>query len=106
MANTDKNMFDTMEAALEKARNELSYAIHLEECGKNAGIRKMNANKADWLKWVVYLAELGLEAEKMFAEQDKQQKEETEDDTTKVYELKSNFQRVIDLFQAINSVKL
>lgn len=106
MSNLDKNMLNTMEATLEKAKNELSYATHLEECGKNAGIRKMNANKADWLKWVVYLAELGLEAEKMFAEQDKQQKEEAEDETTKAYELKSNFQRVIDLFQAINSVKL
>jgi hypothetical protein len=63
MANTDKNMFDIKEAALEKARNELSYAIHLAECGGNAGIRKMNANKVDWLKWVVYLAERGLEYE-------------------------------------------
>ena len=64
MANIDKDMIDAMEAALEKAKNELSYAIHLEECGVNAGIRKMNANKADWLKWIVYLAELGLEYEK------------------------------------------
>lgn len=104
MTNMDKDMIDTMEAALEKAKNELSYAIHLEECGGNAGIRKMNANKADWLKWVVYLAEIGLEAEKMFAEQDKQQKDEV--DTTKAYELKSDFQRVMDLFQAVNSIKL
>lgn len=66
MANND--MIDLMEAALEKAKNELSYAIHLEECGGNAGIRKMNANKADWLKWVVYLAELGLEAERYLSE--------------------------------------
>jgi hypothetical protein len=66
MANNDMLAFK--EAALEKARNELSYAIHLEECGKNAGIRKMNANKADWLKWVVYLAELGLETEKYLSE--------------------------------------
>lgn len=68
MSNLDKDMLDAMEAALEKARNELSYAIHLEECGKNAGIRKMNANKAEWLKWVVYLAELGLETEKYLSE--------------------------------------
>ncbi len=60
----DKSWFDTVEAALEKAENELSYAIHLEECGGNAGIRKMNANKADWLKWIVYLAKRGFEAEK------------------------------------------
>jgi hypothetical protein len=102
----DKDMIDTMEAALEKAKNELSYAIHLEECGGNAGIRKMNANKADWLKWVVYLAEIGLEAEKMFAEQDKQQKDEVVNESTKAYELKSDFQRVMDLFQAVNSIKL
>ncbi len=62
-------MLEQMEAALEKAKNELSYAIHLEECGGNAGIRKMNANKADWLKCVVYLAELGLNTEKLLAEQ-------------------------------------
>lgn len=99
-------MMEQMEAALEKAKNELSYAIHLEECGGNAGIRKMNANKADWLKWVVYLAEIGLEAEKMFAEQDKSQKVEVVDEATKAYELKSNFQLVMDLFQAINSTKL
>jgi hypothetical protein len=53
-----------MEAALEKAKAELSAATHLEECGGNAGIRKMNANKAEWLSWIVYLAERGLEAEK------------------------------------------
>lgn len=68
MANMDKDMINAMEAALEKARNELSYAFHLEECGGNAGIRKMNANKAEWLKWVVYLAELGLECEKYLSE--------------------------------------
>jgi hypothetical protein len=63
MTNTDKNMFNIKEAALEKARNELNYAIHFAECGGNAGIRKMNANKVDWLKWIVYLAERGLEYE-------------------------------------------
>lgn len=64
----DKDMLEQMEAALKKAKNELSYAIHLEDCGKNAGIRKMNANKADWLKWIVYLAALGLEYEKYWSE--------------------------------------
>jgi ribosomal protein L7/L12 len=97
-------MMEQMEAALKKAKNELSYAIHLEECGGNAGIRKMNANKAEWLKWVVYLAELGLEAEKILAEQDRQQKDAVA--TDKAYELKSDFQRVMDLFQAVNSIKL
>lgn len=55
---------EQMEGALEKAKAELSAATHLEECGVNAGIRKMNANKAEWLSWIVYLAERGLEAEK------------------------------------------
>lgn len=94
MNKTDKNRFDTMEAALEKAKNELSYAIHLEECGKNAGIRKMNANKAEWLKWVVYLAELGLEYEKLLNEPVVAVKEEP----------KTDFQQVMELFQAVNKI--
>ena len=57
-------MLEQMEAALEKAKAELSRSIHLEECGGNAGIRKMNANKVDWLKWVIYLAEKGIKYEK------------------------------------------
>ena len=68
MANADKNMFDAMEAALEKAKEKLSQASYLSECGSNQGLRQMNANKADWLKWVVYLAELGLETEKYLSE--------------------------------------
>lgn len=55
MVNND--MIAAREAALEKARNELSHAFHLADCGKNAGIRKMNANKAEWLSQIVYLAE-------------------------------------------------
>ena len=64
MPNMDKNTLEAMEVALEKAKNELSYAIHLGECGGNAGIRKMNDNKAAWLTRVIYLAERGLEYEK------------------------------------------
>jgi hypothetical protein len=94
MTNTDKNIFDVKEAALEKARNELSYATHLEDCGKNAGIRKMNANKADWLKWVVYLAELGLEYEKLLNEPVVAVKEEP----------KTDFQQVMELFQIVNKI--
>lgn len=97
MTNIDKDMLDVMEAALEKAKNELSYAIHLEECGKNAGIRKWNANKADWLKWVVYLAELGLEREKMFAG------DEAVPDTDEPVPV---FQQVMALFQSINNSKV
>lgn len=94
MNKTDNNVFNAMEAALEKAKNELSYAIHLEECGKNAGIRKMNANKAEWLKWVVYLAELGLEYEKLLNEPVVAVKEEP----------KTDFQQVMELFQAVNKI--
>ena len=90
-------MIEQMEAALEKAKNELSYATHLEECGKNAGIRKMNANKADWLKWVVYLAELGLEHEKMF------NGDEAVPDTDESVPV---FQQVMALFQSINNSKV
>lgn len=68
MANMDKDMIAAMEAALEQAKTELSYATHLEECGANVGIRKINANKAAWLKWVVYLAERGLKYEKYLSE--------------------------------------
>ena len=87
-------MIEQMEAALEKAKNELSYAIHLEECGGNAGIRKMNANKADWLKWVVYLAELGLEYEKYLSEPTIAVVDEAP---------KTDFEKAIEFFKMINS---
>lgn len=70
MAESRTNMYDVMKQALNKAEEELSKASYLEECGSNSGIRKMNSNKVDWLKWVVYLAKLGLEVEKLFIEQD------------------------------------
>lgn len=94
MANMDKDMIATMEAALEKARNELSYAFYLEDCGKNAGIRKMNANKADWLKWVVHLAELGLETEKYLSEPTTISVEEHP---------KTDFDKAMAFFKMINS---
>ena len=43
----NKDLLDRYEAAIAKAKLELSVASHLEECGNNAGIRKMNANKAE-----------------------------------------------------------
>lgn len=92
MANIDKNMFDTMQAALEKAKVELSMATHLEECGGNPGIRKMNANKAGWLKWVVYLAELGLEYEKLLNEPVTAVEEEPKTIT--------DYQKAINLFKS------
>ena len=67
-------LFDTMKTALDKATQELNHASYLSETGANAGIRKMNANKADWLSWVVYLAKRGLDAikedERLAAEQE------------------------------------
>jgi hypothetical protein len=94
MVNMNKDRIDTIEAALEKARNELSYALHLEDCGKNAGIRKMNANKADWLKWVVYLAELGLETEKYLSEPATVTVEEPP---------KTDFEKAMAFFKMVNS---
>lgn len=58
------NLIEILEAAFKKGEEELNYAIYLEDCGGNAGIRKINSNKVDWLKWVMYLAEIGLEVEK------------------------------------------
>jgi hypothetical protein len=87
-------MIEQMEAALEKAKHELSYAIHLTECGRNAGIRKWNSNKADWLKWVVYLAERGIEHEKLSNEPVVAVKEEP----------KPSFQQAMELFQSINKI--
>ena len=86
-------MMEQMEAALEKAKNELSYAIHLAECGGNAGIRKMNANKADWLKWVVYLAERGFEYEKYLSAPTVASVEEVP---------KTDFEKVMGFFKMIN----
>lgn len=60
----DDNILRNMQEAIDKARAELSAASHLEECGSNAGIRKINANKAAWLSWVVYLADRGIETVK------------------------------------------
>ena len=55
-------LFDIMKTALNKAEQELNHASYLSESGANAGIRKMNDNKVEWLRWVVYLAQKGLEA--------------------------------------------
>lgn len=58
----DTNMLEIMERALATAEDELNKAIYLSESGSNAGIRKINSNKAEWLRWVVYLSQNGLEA--------------------------------------------
>ena len=75
-------LFDIMKNALDKATQELNQASYLSESGANAGIRKMNDNKVEWLRWVVYLAQHGLEAleeeERLAAEQELVE-EETEE---------------------------
>ena len=59
----EKEIITACQESLATAKEELSRAVYLEDCGSNAGIRKMNANKANWLKWLIYLAERGLESE-------------------------------------------
>ena len=84
----DKSMLEVMKAALDKAVKERNHASYLEESGANAGIRKMNANKAEWLSWVIYLAERGLEYEKSLSEPIvATAKEESKTDYQKAYML-------------------
>lgn len=61
----NKVWIEKLQTSLDKAKEELDRAHYLAESGGNAGIRKMNANKSDWLNFVVYLAELGLETERL-----------------------------------------
>ena len=89
----EKPWFDTLDEVLNKAKEELSKAIYLSESGGNPGLRKMNANKADWLKWVVYLAERGLEYEKYLDEPTEECDEEP----------KTDFQKAIALFQCVKN---
>lgn len=70
MQNKEKDWIDSLSASLDRAKVELSKADYLAESGGNAGIRKMNSNRAEWLHRVIYLAELGLEAEKLCMEQE------------------------------------
>lgn len=55
----------TDEKALDIAKEELHSAIYLSECGGNAGIRKINSDKADWLSVLIYNAEQYNEVRKM-----------------------------------------
>lgn len=78
----DKEVLNRISDALAKAHEELEKASYLSESGGNAGIRKMNSNKADWLSWVIHLAERGLEAfeeeERLKAEQELVEEEDCE----------------------------
>ena len=73
-------MHDKMAEALTVAEEKLKQAIYLSESGSNPGIRQMNSNKADWLKWVVYLANIGFETEKLLAEEPEDVEVEEEDE--------------------------
>ena len=67
-------IYEAMTKALDTAKEKLNQASYLSESGSNQGLRQMNSNKAEWLKWVVYLAEHGLKAieeeERLAAEQE------------------------------------
>lgn len=56
-------MTEQYKNALQQAKNSLSTATYLSECGANAGLRKIFSNKASWLSRVVYLASKQLEVE-------------------------------------------
>ena len=58
----DEIILNQMSKALTKAKEELDKASYLTECGSNPGLRQMNFNKTEWLRWVVYLAQYGLNA--------------------------------------------
>ena len=75
----DKHVVEAMEKAINTANEKLHQASYLSECGSNPGLRQMNSNKAEWLKWVVYLAERGLEDMKLEDEQIEEAQEEAED---------------------------
>ena len=53
----------TDKEALNMAKVELNRATHLSECGRNAGIRKMYSDKADWLSVLIYNAQKGMRKE-------------------------------------------
>lgn len=78
----EKSVYEAMTKSLETAREKLNQASYLSECGSNPGLRQMNSNKAEWLKWVVYLAEYGLNAiedEERLAVEQELVEEETEE---------------------------
>ena len=88
----DNEVLDRMTAAIEKAKEKLNQASYLSESGSNPGLRQLNANKADWLHWVVYLAERGFEYEKYLSEPTVAAVEEAP---------KTDYQKALMLFQMI-----
>ena len=47
--------------AIELAKRELSFSIHVSECGDNEGLRKIYSKRASWLSQLIYYAEEALE---------------------------------------------
>ena len=94
----DKSWINNCRMALEKAEEELNKAIYLEDCGSNAGIRKMNANKAEWLKYTIYLAKLGFDEVQRDAEV-------ATANTSESTMSKTLFKRVLEFFQSIKNTK-
>ena len=86
----DKSIYDAMIKSLDTAKEKLNQASYLSECGSNPGLRQMNSNKAEWLKWVIYLAEHGLKAieeeERLAAEQELTEEEDKYDGWTQCKE--------------------
>lgn len=112
-----KETLDVMKQSLKKAKEELSKASYLSECGSNAGIRKMNSNKIEWLRWVVCLAETGLEAEEVFSEVEVEIREGTDEDSKSKCEdclVSTELQKLVnaknivieDLTNKLNSLQL
>ena len=46
--------------AIELAKRELAFSIHVSECGDNEGLRKIYGKRASWLSLIIYLAEKAL----------------------------------------------
>jgi hypothetical protein len=46
----------TLEEAIKKCNDELAFAIHMEESAKNAGLRTIYGNRAEWLCEVLHAA--------------------------------------------------
>lgn len=49
--------------AIELAKRELAFSIHISECGDNEGIRRIHEKRSSWLSVIIYLAEKFLENE-------------------------------------------
>ena len=58
------------ELELKKARVEYAVALHLSKRGCNAGIRKHNGDKAQWLSTLIYFADKVIKAQRPHFEGD------------------------------------